>query len=146
MSTDLEPRLTEQQRQAVEEFRQRHRTALLALLFTDVEGSTALRSEMGELPASALLENHGKVIREVLAEFADAQEISTAGDSFGAAFPTAQAAVAAASQIQLTLRSEPWPGPSIRVRIGIHTGSSQERAGNYFGPDVNRAAAEAEAA
>ena len=43
--------LTNDQRLAVEAFRQSHRTALLTLLFTDIEGSTALRNQIGEMPA-----------------------------------------------------------------------------------------------
>src|SRR5690606_22236530 len=33
-----------------------------------------------------------------------------------------------------------WPGPEIRVRIGLHTGTADERDGDYFGPTLNRAA------
>ena len=53
---DLETQLTSDQRLAVEDFRKRHRTAVLALVFTDVERSTALRSELGDLPAAALMQ------------------------------------------------------------------------------------------
>lgn len=42
-----EPRLTNEQRIAVEEFRKRHRTGVLALLFTDVVGSTELKRRLG---------------------------------------------------------------------------------------------------
>lgn len=65
---------------------------------------------------------------------------SIAGDSFGASFRTAEEALATALRIQRALANEPWEGPPIRVRMGIHTGSGEEREGNYFGSDVNRAA------
>ncbi len=53
-----ELQITNDQRQAVEEFRKQHRTAVLALVFTDVERSTALRAEMGDVPAAALMQRH----------------------------------------------------------------------------------------
>ena len=44
-----------------------------------------------------------------------------------------------AAQQQLVTAS--WSeGASISVRMGLHTGETQERGGDYFGPAVNRAA------
>jgi class 3 adenylate cyclase len=118
-----DPQLRAEERQAVEEFRQRHRTALLALLFTDVEHSTALRSEMGELPASALFEQHRQIIRGLLAEFAEAQEISTAGDSFFIVFAKPSDAVRFTLLAQLRLREmAAQTRPGFSVRMGIHLG------------------------
>ena len=120
---DPETQLTHEQRQAVDEFRKRHRTALLALLFSDVEGSTALRNAMGELPASALIERHGHLAREVLAQFADAQEIFTAGDSFFIVFAKPSDAVRFALLAQVRFRQlAAQQRPDFRVKIGIHLG------------------------
>ena len=34
-----------------------------------------------------------------------------------------------------------WPKPiGVAVRMGIHTGTADERGGDYFGPTMNRAA------
>ena len=88
---------------------------------------------------SASLAAHDRILLEAIADH-HGYVFSTAGDSYGAAFATAGAAVAAAVQAQLGLRSERWSGPPIEVRMGVHTGASEERAGNYFGPDVNRGA------
>ena len=39
------------------------------------------------------------------------------------------------------VQAEPWPDETpIRVRIGLHTGAAQVRAGDYYGPVVNRCA------
>lgn len=113
-------------------------TGTVSFLFTDVAGSTRLWDSDREGMAASLAA-HDRILTEALAAHGG-YVFSTAGDSFGAAFPTAQAALAAAVAAQLALGSEAWEGPPIRVRMGIHTGSSQERDGNYFGPDVNRAA------
>lgn len=85
------------------------------------------------------LATHDRILKKAIADHGG-YVFSTAGDSFGASFPTAAAALDAAVQVQLALDGETWSGPEIKVRMGIHTGSSQERAGNYFGPEVNRAA------
>ena len=100
----------------------------MSFLFTDVAGSTRLWDADRDGMASSLAA-HDRLLAGAIERYGG-YVFSTAGDSFGAAFPTAPAAVAAAMEIQLALRSEPWAGPAIRVRIGIHTGSSQERAGN----------------
>jgi len=68
-------------------------------------------------------------------------EMGTEGDSFFVVFPTAPAAVSAAAQAQRDLAAYPWPaGESVRVRIGIHTGSPAPYDGGYVGIDVHRAA------
>jgi predicted ATPase len=63
------------------------------------------------------------------------------GDSRFAVFASAAAAVAAACAIQRSLAREDWPttGP-LRVRIGLHTGEAEFRAGDYYGTSVNRCA------
>jgi WD40 repeat protein/class 3 adenylate cyclase len=119
----IEQQLTPDARQAVEEFRRRHRTAVLALLFTDIERSTALKHEMGELPSSALMARHNQVIREMLAGFTEAQEISTAGDSFFLVFAKPSDAARFALLAQLGLRElAAQTRPDFRVRMGIHLG------------------------
>ncbi len=63
------------------------------------------------------------------------------GDSRFAVFEGAADAVAAACAVQRALLAEQWTTPSpLRVRIGLHTGDAQLRAGDYYGPDVNRCA------
>jgi DNA-binding winged helix-turn-helix (wHTH) protein len=62
------------------------------------------------------------------------------GDGFAAAFASASDA-AAAVDAQRRLVAQRWPeGAPIRVRRGLHTGTAQERDGDYFGTVVNRAA------
>ncbi len=33
-----------------------------------------------------------------------------------------------------------WPGPELRVRMGLHLGETEERGGDYFGPTVDTCA------
>lgn len=113
-------------------------TGTVAFLFTDVAGSTRLWDADRQGMATSLA-THDRIMQRAIADHGG-YVFATAGDSFAAAFPTASAALEAAVEAQLALLAESWNGPPIRVRMGIHIGSAQERAGNYFGPDVNRAA------
>ena len=114
-------------------------TGTVTFLFTDVEGSTRLWQERGEQMRDAL-ENHDAVIRAAV-ECHGGAVFSTAGDGFGAAFSNADEAVAAAASAQGQLSSSGVPSALVlRVRMGIHTGTAEERNGDYFGPTVNRAA------
>jgi predicted ATPase len=62
---------------------------------------------------------------------------ATGGDSFGVAFHRASDAAAWATELQAAMGRERWPGEvEIRVRIGLHTGETEERAKGYFGPAV----------
>jgi len=66
----------------VEQFRRRFRTGLVTLIFTDIVGSTQFKQEFGDRQVVALIQKHHAVVRELLAGFVGAREISTAGDSF----------------------------------------------------------------
>jgi predicted ATPase/DNA-binding SARP family transcriptional activator len=62
------------------------------------------------------------------------------GESFGAAFHRADDAAAWATDLQLEVSSEPWPGGvELRLRIGLHTGETEDAANGYFGAAVNLA-------
>jgi predicted ATPase/class 3 adenylate cyclase len=111
----------------------------VTFLFTDVEGSTRLWEAHGEEMRSALAV-HDRIVREAL-ESAGGLVFSTGGDGFGAAFSRAGEAVAAALAAQRGLAAQDWPETIfLKVRMGLHTGEADERNGDYFGPEVNRAA------
>ena len=113
-------------------------TGVVSFLFTDVEGSTRLWDADPDTMAASL-ELHDAVTRRVV-ESNGGHVFSTAGDAFAVAFASIDGAVRSATQIQLQLLRADWPGPRITVRMGIHTGSAEERGGDYFGPVLNRAA------
>jgi predicted ATPase/class 3 adenylate cyclase len=111
----------------------------VTFLFCDVEGSTRLWEAHGEEMRSALAV-HDDIVLGAL-ESAGGFVFSTGGDGFGAAFARAGEAVAAAVAAQHGLVDQDWPEAiSLKVRVGLHTGEADERDGDYFGPDVSRAA------
>ena len=73
--------LTESAKAELEGYRTARQTQVLAILLSDLEGSTRQQSELGNVRAAELVQRHRSVFREVLAKF-DGREIETAGDSF----------------------------------------------------------------
>jgi predicted ATPase/class 3 adenylate cyclase len=110
----------------------------VVFLFSDVEGSTKLWVEHGERMGESL-RLHDEIMRTSIEE-RGGYVFSTAGDSFGAAFAHRSDAISAALAAQEALDTSDWPGPELRVRIVLHEGTSEVRAGNYFGAAVNLAA------
>ncbi len=51
-----------------------HRTGLVTLVFTDLVGSTALKQQIGDRQAVALMQRHHALVRELLADFVGARE------------------------------------------------------------------------
>ncbi len=114
-------------------------TGTVSLLFSDIEGSTALLRRLGVAYAAAL-DGQRQVLRKAWADHGGT-ELGTEGDSFYVVFPTAEGAVTAAAQGQRDLAGFEWPGgEQVRVRMGIHTGSPKVHDGGYVGMDVHRAA------
>jgi DNA-binding NarL/FixJ family response regulator/class 3 adenylate cyclase len=111
----------------------------LALLFTDVEGSTKLVRQMGA-DYVTILADHSAHLRTSF-ERHGGEIVDTHGDAFFAAFAHAEPALLAAAEAQRALHGHPWPeGGTVRVRMGIHSGTPLRAEGRYFGLDVNRAA------
>ncbi len=111
----------------------------VTFLFTDVEGSTRLLQEAGEL-FSTLLENHHHILRESFTRHGGI-EVDNAGDGFFFAFASVQEAAAGAVAAQRGLAAHPWQnGFSVKVRMGIHTGVAKLSLGKYVGLDVHKAA------
>jgi predicted ATPase/DNA-binding SARP family transcriptional activator len=110
----------------------------LAFLFTDIEGSTR-RWEGNRAAMAADLALHDALLREAVAALGGHLFTHT-GDGLGAAFPTAASALAAAVAGQRSLGRAAWRGEPLRVRMGVHAGAAEARAGTFLGPTLNLAA------
>ena len=111
----------------------------VTFLFSDVEGSTALATQAAR-SVHDVLEDHRRLLRTAFAEH-DGHEVGTEGDSFFVAFTTPGRALAAAASAQRALARTTGPRvPSVRVRMGIHTGQVSVSDGHYIGLAVHRAA------
>jgi len=111
----------------------------VTMLFSDIEGSTAMVSRLGDRYGEAL-SAHRVLLREAFADWGG-REMSTEGDSFFVVFSSAADAVSCCLQAQRALAGYDWPGgAAVRVRMGLHSGQPTEHEDNYIGLDVHRAA------
>jgi predicted ATPase/class 3 adenylate cyclase len=113
----------------------------ITFLFTDVEGSTRLWERLPDAANRALM-RHDALIEACVAQH-DGVVVRPRGEGDGrfAVFDQATDAVAGAVAIQRALAAERWPTPSpLRVRMALHTGEADLRAGDYYGSAVNRCA------
>ncbi len=109
------------------------------MLFTDIEGSTALLSRMGDLYGDALSEQR-RIMRAAISA-SSGREMGTEGDSFFVVFESAQQALGACIAAQRELIATEWPaGAALHVRMGVHTGEPSRHEDGYVGMDVNYAA------
>jgi len=119
---------------------------MIALLFTDIEGSTRLAATLGSAWPEVLAEHHALVGGAIAAErgFVDRTE----GDAFFATFWDAEAGARAAVAALRALRAHPWPRRvgELGVRMGLHVGHAERNATGYVGLEVHRAARVAAAA
>src|ERR687886_2550711 len=116
-------------------------TGTVTFLFTDIAGSTALWEQQPETARVALARHDALVEAIVAAHQGVVVRPRGEGDSRFAVFVRATDAVAAAAALQQALYAEPWPTPTpLRVRMAVHTGEADLRAGDYYGPAVNRCA------
>jgi len=120
-------------------------TGTVTMLFSDIDGSTALLGRLGDRYGEAL-----SVQRRIVRAAIDAWsgwEMGTEGDSFFVVFESAHHGLAACLQAQQELTEAAWPdGVTVRVRMGLHTGEPTRHEEGYVGLDLNRAARIAAAA
>ena len=110
----------------------------VSFLFTEVEGSTRLWDESPDVMTHAM-PRHDELLRDAV-KSQGGFIVKNAGDGFHAVFATAHDAVTAAVAAQRSLLADDWNiAQTVRVRMGIHTGETEVRDGDYSGGAVNRA-------
>ncbi len=117
----------------------------MAILFTDLKGSTAMYRTVGDAPAFRRVMDHFAILREGVANNRGGL-VKTIGDAIMAVFVDPLDAVAASLQILEGFRAynEANPGQELTIKMGIHKGACiavtlNERL-DYFGSVVNLAA------
>jgi predicted ATPase/class 3 adenylate cyclase len=114
-------------------------TGTVTMLFSDIEGSTALLSRLGDRYGGALSAQRA-LLRDAIGA-CHGHELGTEGDSFFVAFESAGDAVRCCVAAQRALASHDWPdGLAVRVRMGLHSGEPARHEDGYIGMDVHRAA------
>jgi predicted ATPase/class 3 adenylate cyclase len=111
----------------------------VTFLFTDIEGST-VRWDRDPKAMQRALRLHDAVMREAI-ESSGGVVFKTVGDAFYAVFAEPGDAVVGALESQRRLRAVDFTEvDGLRVRVSLHTGTADERDGDYFGPTLNRVA------
>jgi class 3 adenylate cyclase len=106
----------------------------VTLVFTDIEGSTALLENVGAEAYKEALSEHRRALRESFGAHSG-YEVDDAGDGLFYAFASASEAVSAVTQAMALLADGP-----VRIRVGVHTGEPRLDPPKYVGPDVHKAA------
>ncbi len=96
-------------------------TGTVTLLFSDIEGSTALLGRLGERYGEVL--SAQRVLMRAAISASGGRELGTEGDSFFVVFESAGDAVRCCVAGQRALAGHAWPdGVAVRVRMGLHSG------------------------
>lgn len=110
----------------------------LAILFTDLQGSTSLYQRAGDLKAFGMVRDHFALLKECVSANGGAV-VKTIGDAVMAAFSESRSAAEAAVQMHRRI-SKVAPG-DLALKIGMHAGPCiavhlNDRI-DYFGSTVN---------
>ncbi|MDG4666075.1 adenylate/guanylate cyclase domain-containing protein [Mycobacterium sp. 236(2023)] len=108
----------------------------VAIMFSDIEESTALNERIGDRAYVRMIGKHDKSVRRYVDKH-DGYVVKSQGDGFMVAFAQPEQAVRCSIEIQQSLHKRP---NDIRVRIGIHAGKSVLRGDDLFGRNVAMAA------
>jgi class 3 adenylate cyclase/DNA-binding CsgD family transcriptional regulator/tetratricopeptide (TPR) repeat protein len=114
---------------------------IVTVLFTDVEGSTALRSDKGDRIAQQAFDAHDEIVRSEVAAHRG-RIVKGLGDGFMIVFATPADGLGCARAIQQSLERERRRNPdsTVRVRMGLNTGEVVRQGDDLQGIAVNAAA------
>ncbi len=114
----------------------------IALLFSDLVGSTALYGRVGDARAYAMVQEHFDLMAHVIAAHQGAL-VKTMGDAVMASFASPKDAVAAAREM-LPRHDERFAQEKLGLKLGVHAGPCLVVRANgvldFFGSTVNMAA------
>lgn len=107
---------------------------LATILFTDIVGSTATATEVGDRRWANLLHAHDEIVRSAITHYGG-KEIKSLGDGFLATFDAPGRAIRCGLVIREAVRRL-----GIEIRAGIHTGEIRSVNGDVQGLSVHVAA------
>ncbi len=103
--------------------------SFVTVLFTDLVGSAALFSRLGDEQADALRREHFAALRRAVAEH-DGREVKSTGDGLMGAFSSAEAAVRCAVEMQRATAGE------LSLRVGLDAGEPMHDGSDLYGTPV----------
>lgn len=114
---------------------------ILTIMFSDIENSTPLTTQLGDTRWLEVLRQHNDIISDLVTRHGG-NVVKTQGDGFMVTFSSARSGLRSAIEIQKSLAkfAETITEVPIRVRIGLHTGEVLKEGSDFFGHHVNVAA------
>jgi len=115
-------------------------SAFRIIMFTDLVGSTAMTTLLGEKKSLHLLRLHNVIIRNAIKQH-HGREIKHTGDGFMISFTSANNAVVCAKEIQQAFKQQQQTDveQQMHVRIGLSAGEPVEENNDLFGVAVQMA-------
>jgi class 3 adenylate cyclase len=118
----------------------------VAVMFTDLVGSTGLAESLGDSTWHEMLTSHRQLVRQCVTDHHGA-EVGTQGDGFLVRFETPDAAVACATFLQRSMSDTRVAGAFVpELRIGIHAGEALADDNDLVGRVINLASRVTDAA
>src|SRR4051794_38534228 len=115
-------------------------TENVAVLFTDMVGSTALASSLSPQAADELRREHFSILRQAVAE-AEGVEVKNLGDGVMVVFASASSALSCAVAMQQDIeRDNRFREQVVGLRVGLSGGEVSREGDDYFGDPVIEAA------
>jgi class 3 adenylate cyclase len=115
-------------------------TKMIAVLMTDLVGSTAIGDRVGPAAAETLRSEHFGLLRRALERTAGS-EVKNLGDGLMVVFDSAVQSLACAIEMQQAVEARNRrAGEQLGVRIGVSVGDATVEDGDYFGEPVVQAA------
>jgi class 3 adenylate cyclase/predicted negative regulator of RcsB-dependent stress response len=112
----------------------------VTIMFSDIEGSTAIADRLGDSRFMELLREHNAIVRKQIKTHGGF-EVKSEGDGFMVAFQSAGKALACAGAIQMALvERNGSANEPVRVRMGLHAGEVIKEGEDFFGRNVIMAA------
>lgn len=125
----------------VREFQPRTPIHPTVILFTDIEGSTAMTAELGDSRAQVRVRTHNSVMDRAL-DANGGRKVKNTGDGLMATFASVSQALRCAVEAQqaFTAHNAERPDDTVHVRMGINAGEPLSEFDDLYGLVVNTAA------
>lgn len=116
-------------------------TGTIAVMFTDIVGSTQMTQTHGDAAAQEVVRTHNRIVRAALTMF-DGREVKHTGDGIMASFNNTANGVEAAMYIQkqISVANAANPNLPLAVKIGINAGEPIVEDNDLFGTTVQLSA------
>ncbi len=121
--------------------RKQQKKAPVAVMFTDIVGSTQFTQDHGDEESHKLVTAHNAIVREALRNM-NGREVKHTGDGIMASFANPGQAVPCAVAIMkgAAMHNKMTPQRPIHLRVSINAGEPIEEGGDFFGSTVQLSA------